>query len=624
MKKFLLLVLFSTLLLSNEEINLESDFLQSLDEVSEIATKTKLNIDDAPSFVTVLHSDKLQKLGIDTLYEALTQVPGVQFKREVDGVPIVIFRGVTQKGEVKLMVDGVTINNTYRGSIYYFLDFPIELIERIEVIRGAGSTLYGSGAISGVINVITKSTAGENLNEVFVTSGTYNTYKGGAIVTKNINDSKISLDTYYQKNDKEPDTVDSDTEDYSVGVHLTHDNFELIARIKGAERGNAYGVFDVPDKDENKYDNTNQIIYTQLSYQNSLNKQSDIKVTVGFNQYKQNIESKHLIFGDVIAKYKEDSYYAETNIESTMIANNDLALIGFRYELTHAKKSNWSWANPNPLLPSYAVNPASKRETSSIYINDKYILNSDIDISAGLRYDYYSDVGDAFSPTVGIVYRTTKNLRLKVLYTHAFRAPSWVEINSVKETKLKAETSNSFELGVAYKANSQNALHFNIYRTVLDDMITKDALTRKYIQNSYAKFTGGELEYNYSPLNQLEFDFLASYINAKDSKGKDIPDVANTLATASALYQFDSGLSTSSLLKYISSSKRSQSDIRDTMPSSLILDGTISYIFKDITASLTIKDIFDKGSYYALPPSTANNDFYDGGRSFLAKIAWEF
>ena len=82
MKQLLAILTLSSLLLANQatqnELNFEEDFLKSLEEVSEIATKTKLNIDDSPSFVTVLHSNELQQLGIKNIFEALGQVPGVQ------------------------------------------------------------------------------------------------------------------------------------------------------------------------------------------------------------------------------------------------------------------------------------------------------------------------------------------------------------------------------------------------------------------------------------------------------------------------------------------------------------------------------------------------------------------
>jgi len=322
MKLLLLLLLLASFLLSDEEINFKDDLLQSLEEVSEIATKSKLNIDDSPSFVTVLHSDKLQKLGIDTVFEALGQVPGVQLTRESSGVPVVIFRGVSQKGEVKLMVDGVTINNTYRGSIYHYLDFPIEMVERIEVIRGAGSVLYGSGAMSGVINIITKSASSEDTNAVFIAGGSYDYYKGGALLSTKLGDVKIAADAYYQENQKTIDTTDRHLKDYSVGLKINDEHVALLARIKKSVIGNAYGIFSVPDITPNKYDNSNQAIFTQLSYNNNLGKNNHIEVSAGLRKYGQIAQGAHSTLGTLDATYSENTYYGQVDLQSNLIEHN--------------------------------------------------------------------------------------------------------------------------------------------------------------------------------------------------------------------------------------------------------------------------------------------------------------
>lgn len=618
MKYLLPLLLISSLLLSNEELSFEDDFLQSLEDVSEIATKSKLNIDDSPSFVTVLHSDKLQKLGIDNVFEALAQVPGVQLKREATGVAVVTFRGVPQKGEVKLMVDGVIINNTYRGSIYHYLDFPIEMVERIEVIRGAGSVLYGSGAISGVVNIITKSAGSENQNSVFVSGGKYDYYKGGAVVSSKIGDVKIAVDAYYQENQKEIESTDRHLKDYSVGLKISDEYFALITRLKQSDIGNVDGVLGVPDLKQDKYDNINESFFTQLSYKNNLGKDSEIEILGGYSKYAQRIDATHPTFGDVKSKYHENSYYGQIDLKSNLITNNEL-LLGLKYESSKVRDSQWTWAVPNALLPEYNVTPDSTRDITSLYLNDKYSVNADLDISAGLRYENYSDFGDTFSPTLGLVYRVTTHWRVKALYAQAFRAPSWVELTS--NADLKAETSDSFEAGVIYKKNQNSVIRLNVYKTRIHDLITKNAT---YTQTQYADFIGTELDYLFIPNNQLELNFFASYVQAKDKDGEDIADVANVLATASGVYALDFGLSFGGLFKYVGSSRRSNGDIRENMASNIIVDGTISYIFEDITASLIIKDFFDKGTHYALPTSSTNNDFYDGGRTALLKASWEF
>ena len=621
------LLMLSTLF-ANDDLLLEDDFLQSLEEVSEIATKTKLNIDDTPSFVTVLHSQKLKKLGIVNVFEALGLVPGVQLKKEKSGVPVVVFRGVTQKGEVKLMIDGVTINNAYRGSIYYYLDFPIEMIKRIEVIRGAGSILYGSNAMSGVINIITNNSQKDSKNRVFVAAGSYSSKKVGTLISTNINDIRISIDAYNQQNDKSifvesnPSGLSGDSDrhlkDYSAGITISNEQFSLLARIKKSDIGNAYGILSGFDDEKNKFYNKNKSILTQLSYNNNLNTENKLSAFIGYNEYSQIAEGKHPTAPVIIdSDYKEKTYFSELNLLSTSFKDNKL-LIGMKYEYNKELKNGWL-VNSNPSA-NPIVSSNFSRKITSIYLNDNYSLLSNLELSAGIRYDHYSDFGDAYSPNLGLVYRLNEEIRFKALYSHAFRAPSWVELTS--NPNLEAEKSNSIEAGVIFKQNQQNTLRLNFYTSKIEDMITKPAST--YIQNSHNHFLGSELEYIYLANNQTEINFLASYVKAEDENGNDLTDVANILASASLTYELDSGITFGSLLKYVSSSNRSSNDTRDQIAQSFIFDQTISYTYKDFTTSLVLKDLFDAGTYYALPQNSYAKDFDDGGRTIMLNASLEF
>ena len=239
-----------------------------------------------------------------------------------------------------------------------------------------------------------------------------------------------------------------------------------------------------------------------------------------------------------------------------------------------------------------------------------------------MRYDNYSDFGDSLSPSLGLVYRANDAIRLKALYSHAYRAPSWIELTS--NSTLKAEKSDSIEAGVIYKKNSMHTLRVNLFVSEVENMITKPS--RQYVQESDIEFYGSEFEYIYQVNNQIEFNLFASYINAQDEDGTDVANVANILGSSSLMYSLDNGLSFGSLLKYVSSSKRELTDIRDDMKSSLIFDETISYVYHTLNINLIIKDLFNRGTYYAMPlkSNTNNIDFYDGGRSIMLKIAWSF
>ena len=627
MKKLIMIPLLISNILATDEFNIGDDFLSSLDEVSEIATKTKLNIDDTPSFVTVLHSDKLQKLGIENIFEALNLVPGVQLKKELTGVPVIIFRGVTQKSEVKLMIDGVTINNSYRGSIYYFLDFPIEIIDRIEVIRGAGSVLYGSGAISGVINIITKSSEKSTKNLIFTNiSDSKNGI--GALVSTDIDNFKLSLDTYYQKSDKtifigknisgQTGDTDRHLKDYSVGINLSDNHFTFLGRIKKSNVGTAYGFLSVLDKNKNQFNIQNNSIFAQLSYKNDLDDKNKITLLSGFHTYSQLGDIKHPSSAIFDTIYKENNYYSEINLFSTILTSNEI-LIGAKYESSRTEKSEWFF-NSNPYTP--ISDSSLSRETYSFYLNDKYSISSNFDLSAGLRYDKYSDFGDSYSPNIGLVYRVSEKIKLKALYSNAFRAPSWIELTS--NANLQAESSDSIETGVVFKQYQNNIIRVNFYASKINHMITKDPDTKQYIQNSKNNFLGTELEYIYSPTSQLELNLFTSYIKATDDNGDDLANIANILASSSLTYELESGFTFGSLVKYVSSSKRSIDDTRDDMESSIILNQTISYSFKDFTASLIVKDLFNSGRYYALEKNSYNTDFDDDGRVVILKASLEF
>ena len=609
-----LFILASTVLIANETLDFENDFLQSLDEVSEIATKTKLNIDDSPSFVTVLHHEKLQELGINNIFEALRLVPGVQLTKESTGVPVVIFRGATQKGEVKLMIDGVNINNTYRGAIYHYLDFPIELIQRIEVIRGAGSVLYGSGAISGVINIITNS-SDENKNKVFTSAGSYNHYKAGAIISQQIENIKFLSDGYYEKNHKKiatgPDIVgtlgDSDQglTNYSIGLNISNENLSLITRMKSSDFGNSHGLTNLIDENTDKYHNLNQMFFTQLKYKNSINKENNYFVSIAYSNYLQDAETK---LPTIDTYYKENSIFTQAQLISNTIEDNEL-LVGIEYSNSKIKDTN------------YFVKENATRKIFSLYLNDKYSVTKKLDISAGLRYDNYIDEMKNISPSFGAVYRVSKNLRIKTTYSKSFRVPSWIELKS--NAGLSEEEANTIESGIVYNYNQNNKLRVNFFKTEIKNVIAKN-ISRIYENSAEQDMLGSEFEYIFSPNIQSEIRFSTSYIDAKDKDNNDIKDVANILANASFTYRFNSGIDIGMLVKYTSSINRSSADSREDMSDNLIYDQTISYVNENFTTSLTIKDLFNNGTKYPLLEKAYVNDYQDAGRTIQVKASWEF
>jgi outer membrane receptor for ferrienterochelin and colicins len=133
----------------------QAELLAVLDEATELATKNRVNVDYVPGIMTVLERAEMLALGVRTVAEALTLVPGVLVERDGTGEMRLSIRGQENStGTVKILIDSVPMN-TSDGALLIFDEMPVEQVERIEVIRGPGSALYGEFAFSGVVNIVT-------------------------------------------------------------------------------------------------------------------------------------------------------------------------------------------------------------------------------------------------------------------------------------------------------------------------------------------------------------------------------------------------------------------------------------------------------------------------------------
>ena len=153
MRKKVLLSLILVLSTAYAAENEPDELFALLEQESELATKSKKNIDYLPGLITVLQQNELKRFGYKTVEEALELVPGIDFSSKG-----LIVRGIGNafiSGKTKIMLNGVAFNDAATSAAPYILRLPVEMIERVEVIRGPGSALYGEYAFSGVINIVT-------------------------------------------------------------------------------------------------------------------------------------------------------------------------------------------------------------------------------------------------------------------------------------------------------------------------------------------------------------------------------------------------------------------------------------------------------------------------------------
>jgi len=336
--------------------------------------------------------------------------------------------------KIKIMIDGVAVQNEVAGSGNFYMDFPMQFVERIEVLRGPNSTTHGSGAFYGTVNIITKMGSNSEKNQIFLSTGSYSTLKAGANVYTLSDHWKIFADGYIIRNNKSlpvkdrTEETDEAMQDVSVGLKAVNGNFEFLTRYKRSVYGNFYGFEeDLDPIPEHPKEHSNTYFFAQAGYKTNFNDIGiETRVNVSHRELNEgaNIDSIGYVatrFSPVGVDMQEGFYFTEElqeqNFEAESIftlpkiaSNEIVAGIGARYvrlpkdnyfnSVENAISDNLAdiLASPNyPSFrfresrePAYWVNPttsfvnADQRRTITYgYVQDLISINPDVDLILG-------------------------------------------------------------------------------------------------------------------------------------------------------------------------------------------------------------------------------------------------
>ncbi|MDD2790748.1 MAG: TonB-dependent receptor [Sulfurimonas sp.] len=482
-----------------------SEFESLLGEMSAIATKKSLNVDYLPSVVTVVDAQTFIDGGIQNLGEALGMLPGIQIQLSPMGYTMTTVRGFKNPNaylsdKIKILVDGVAINNAVQGSSSFYMDFPMQLIEKIEVLRGPASTVYGAGAFYATVNIITKLGGSKQENQVFVGVGEYGYRTVGGNLFATANGWNIFTDGYYQKNDKSlyfeniggdealnQHYTDESLKDFSLGFKAQKDGLEFLARFKRNVSGNFYGFENnlnpIPEKGE---EHINSYFFTQLAYKNSYNDYKfETKANFSHREFdaSANIYSVESMVGRFTGvgiydvedgffyneKSAEQNYELESNVRLPEIISNDILLgVGLHYaivrkdefyssledaiflhndaDLRNNSNFRYRYAKETAYWNDNQATTLLKHDVSRTniyaYAQDLIALSDAVDVTLGLRVDNYSDFGAELSKQAGIVYRASDEWIFKLLYGSAFRAPTFIEAYQLGHINFRARGEN--------------------------------------------------------------------------------------------------------------------------------------------------------------------------------------
>lgn len=649
MKKIVLPLIIAISLIAQEDDPLH--LFEDLSDASKISTKTKLNILNSPSVVSVLHGDALKKIGVYTLFDALATVPGIETSMGIGGGKQINMRGnksiVTDK--VKFMIDGVSFNTQLSGANFFALNMPIENIERIEIIRGPASALYGSYAHIGVINVITKQ-ATQSKNTLFVHGSDQGLLSGGFTQHFNKQKLQVALSGSYTKNQKQraytnynypplqAKTFQSyeDFDDINLGALLTYDDVSFTTRYIVLESQNYYGYGTWPiAQDPKKITHTswsNELVYIpQIT--NALT--GDFKV--GYKEYSMSGKSRlqplslFTPYKDLIGDgdYKEVTLYTDLSLNYTTQAHDivfgayisDIKVLHSTYYVNGTPELPPASEETTIAIPGGGLKNNIKRDHFALYGSDIYTFAPRFSLSTALRYDNYSDVDDALSPRIALLFVKDDTQSYKLMYQSSFRVPTFVELYGTQvpfigDEKLSSEKIDTFEFAYRYQRDYESWIDCNIYYSLLKDFIYRDATYHLKNGNNTTSY-GFEVEGKYPLTPSITMQANYSYTHMQDNvTDKSVPFISEHLANMMLYWQINSAWHAGTHIHYTGENNREEGDLRDPIKAVTTFDQTFTYTYKDINLQLSVKNLFDADVIYPAPKDGYLDDIARDGRSF--------
>jgi outer membrane receptor protein involved in Fe transport len=520
----------------------------SLEELMDIkvtsASKKAETISNAPAAVTVITSEDIRLFGYRTLAETLTRVPGFYVSNDRNYEYLGV-RGIARPGDyntrILLLVDGHRINDPVYDYAPIAEEFPVDIqdIDRIEIIKGPGSSLWGTNALLGVINVITKT--GGAIDGTVLTGeyGTFRRRKGVVQLGKKLdNGAQIAASVSTLTNDGEENTFfpEFNQSNNNFGVAQNRDDeFARKASLRASLHGTNFEFF-TKERDKtvptgaygarfNSPLNTTRDVSTHVELNTTQDISKDFSVLV--RAYADRVSYKGVFDfssgdNDLINDDQSRSTLYGTELRLSNKFSKDASLI---YGVEYQDHSTLSLTNKDviPTTQSY-LDLDSSRALLSFYSQLEYELKSNLKIVGGIRSDDYSTSAPEFSPRGAILYTHDNDTTFKGMLGRAFRIANFYETNyrsafQLQNTSLTPERIYSYELAVEHRINRDSRISFNLFTQELDEIITQtqldDSMTQFQNLNS-AKSKGIEVQYDLRIKDGIKMFFAGSLITTEN------------------------------------------------------------------------------------------------------------
>lgn len=486
-------LLFAAPVMAHEALN---EYV--LDPIMVTAARYEKRDVDIPAATEIYDQEKIEKLGANNVMEVVKNIPGFTLTASPTGNTYIGFRGIS-KDNVAILVNGIPLN---QDGNYDLESISADIIDRIEVVKGGATVLYGSNASAGVINIITNKKAAKN--KVSIGFGDKNKFKGAV----NVATDKLQL-SYSRQQSKDRGFVykNSGVSNYYTGDKLEKDSLNL--------------QYAISDNLSLQYMYSKKVSDCSKSvkgvYQPGFH--SDIKYNFGQFRYVNDNLQATVFFRNRDWKFNTSTHQKGHNygadLQDKFKLGNTMLTVGANYENENTKNSNNI--------------EAAKRDSAAVFFMTETEVSDKTKIFLGAREAYVEESGSKFCPQFQVMHSLGNDDNIYLNVNRSMRAPhvneQWGTSTQLMNPNLKAENGWNYEFGWKKKLAADELFKVNLYHMDINDRIYSQ---RNYNGSGKSMFlnankyrnTGVEVSYEKAASEKFSYNVGVSYGNPEQKLAK--------------------------------------------------------------------------------------------------------
>lgn len=459
---------------------------QKLDSITITSTAIELPFKKNSRTITIISSEVIKQSPATNLAELLQQEAGIDVRRQgVNGMQADLYIRGGSFDQTLLLIDGIKVEDPQTGHHTLNMALPLEVIERVEIIKGPAARVFGQNAFTGAINIVTKSKV-DNVNSVGYKTGSYNQQQASGTLGTNLKNTTLIGHASINTSDGYRHNTDFENQNYFVKGRFNANANPIDVIGYFAKRDFGANQFYAVESGSDQYEETQ----SSLVGASTKFKTENFKITPRI--YWKRTQDMYLYVREDPSVYRNLHLSNKVGVQVNASYTSSAGITGFGVDAAKVFMTSTNLGERDRLM-------------ANLFVEHRFSLaDNTLDITPGVSINYFSDFKFHAFPGVDVGYAINDAFKAYANVGYTYRVPTYTDLYYVGRTdlgnaNLEPEKALSEEIGLKYFGTNFNA-YVAIFNRSSDNLIdyTKENVDDKWLATNLKNLTSTGAELNLS------------------------------------------------------------------------------------------------------------------------------